>query len=109
MASPLIYKDFVYVLARRKGQVSCYNAETGESVYRDKQLKSARAFWASPWAYDNKIFCLDDSGTTHVLQAGPEFKVLGANKLNDKFWASSAPAGKTIIFRGVDRIYCVKQ
>jgi outer membrane protein assembly factor BamB len=109
MASPLVYKGFVYILARRKGQVSCYNAETGEPAYRDKQLEGARAFWASPWAYDNKVFCPDDSGTTHLLQTGAELKVLATNKLSDKFWASSAPTGQTIIFRGVDYIYCIKK
>ena len=34
-------------------------------------LGTAGAFWASPWAYDGKVFCLDETGTTHVLKAGP--------------------------------------
>ena len=109
MASPLLYKGYVYTLARRKGHVNCFNAETGEPAYRNKQLKGARAFWASPWAYDDKVFCPDDSGTTHVLEPGPEFKVLADNKLDDKFWASCAPAGQALILRGVDHIYCIRE
>src|SRR4051794_41260824 len=38
-------------------------------------LFRSRGFTSSPWAYDGKLFCLDDGGTTHVLRAGPEFQV----------------------------------
>jgi outer membrane protein assembly factor BamB len=109
MASPLVYQGFVYILARRKGVVSCYNAKTGEPAYQRTQLPGAKAFWASPWAYDGKVFCLDDTGTTHVLQAGGEFKVVARNTLNDKFWASPAVVAGAIILRGVERLYCIKQ
>jgi hypothetical protein len=51
------------------------------------------------------IFCLEESGTTHVLQAGPEFKVLNTNTLDDKFWSSAAISGGVLIFRGVEYVY----
>ena len=89
--------------------VSCYDAKTGKPAYKRERLQDAAAFWASPWAYDGKVFCLDDGGTTHVLQAGPEFKVLGKNTLGDQFWASPAVAGGALILRGVENVYCVKQ
>jgi hypothetical protein len=41
------------------------------------------------------------------VQAGPEFKVLAKNKLDDQFWASTAIAGKALILRGVENIYCI--
>jgi outer membrane protein assembly factor BamB len=68
----------------------------------------AAAFWASPWAGDGKVFCLDDRGTTHVLQAGPKFKVLGKNALDEMFWATPAVAGGALFLRGVDHLYCVQ-
>ncbi|MCK5101484.1 MAG: PQQ-binding-like beta-propeller repeat protein [Cyclobacteriaceae bacterium] len=105
MANPVLYKGYLYVLERRMGRVSCFNAQTGDYAYKREKLEGARAFWATPWAYDNKIFCLDDTGTTHVLQAGPDFNVLASNKLDDKFWSSTAIAGGTLIFRGVDYLY----
>ena len=108
MASPLVYEGYVYILRRRSGMVSCYNAKTGEPAYERKRLSGARAFWASPWANDGKIFCLDDTGTTHVLQPGPEFKVVGRNRLSDQFWASVAVADGALILRGVDFVYCIK-
>jgi outer membrane protein assembly factor BamB len=109
MASPLVYQGYVYVLERSGGMITCYDARTGKPAYSKERIPQARAFWASPWAHDGKIFCLDDGGATHVLKAGPEFKVLGRNKLDDQFWASPALAGGALILRGVDSVYCVKQ
>jgi outer membrane protein assembly factor BamB len=108
MASPLVYQGFVYILERNGGMVSCYDARTGKPAYTRERIPRGRAFWASPWAYDGKVFCLDDGGTTHVLQAGPEFKVLGQNVLKDQFWSSPAMAGGSLILRGVDKVYCIK-
>jgi outer membrane protein assembly factor BamB len=109
MASPLVYQGYVYILEQNGGMVSCFDAKTGKTAYQRERIPNARAFWASPWAYDGKIFCLDDGGTTHVLAAGPEFKVLSTNSLKDQFWATPAIAGGSLILRGVENIYCVKQ
>ena len=109
MASPLVYQGYVYILEQNGGLVSCYDARTGKPAYQRERLPGARAFWASPWAYDGKVFCLDDGGTTHVLPAGPEFKVLGKNALSDQFWATPAVAGGALVLRGVDNVYCIKR
>ena len=105
MATPLLYKGYLYGLERNRGVVNCFHAKTGEYVYRREKLEGSKSFWASPWSYNDMIFCLDDTGTTHVLQAGPEFKVLVTNKLDDKFWSSAAIGGGSLIFRGVDYVY----
>jgi outer membrane protein assembly factor BamB len=106
-ASPLVYQGHLYVLSQNGGLLSCYDARTGKQVYRER-LPNAKSFWASPWAADGKVYCLDDGGTTFVLQAGPAFKVLGKNPIADQFWASPAVAGGTLILRGVDNLYCIK-
>jgi outer membrane protein assembly factor BamB len=105
MASPVLYKGYLYSLERNRGAVSCLDAQTGEYMYKSEKLEEARSFWASPWACNDMIFCLDDTGNTHVLQAGPEFKVFATNTLDDKFWSSAAISGGTLIFRGVDYVY----
>jgi outer membrane protein assembly factor BamB len=104
-ASPLVYQGHLYVL-RQGGLVTCYDARTGQQVYRER-LPGAAAFWASPWAGDGKVFCLDDRGTTHVIQAGPKFKVLGKNAIDEMFWSSPAVAGGALFLRGVDHLYCI--
>lgn len=107
MASPLVYEGYVYILDRRRGAVSCYDAKTGAIAYQDQRLDGARAFWASPWGNKGKIFCLDETGSVYVLAPGPELKVLSRNTLSEKFWASPAMTRGAILLRGVNHVYCV--
>ncbi len=108
MASPLVYKGLLYLVDRNRGQISCFEAATGNVVYPGTKMADAKAFWASPWAFDGKIYCLDEKGTTHIIQAGREFRELGKNKLDDIFWASTAISKSSYIFRGEKGIYCVR-
>ncbi|AWM36442.1 outer membrane biogenesis protein BamB [Gemmata obscuriglobus] len=107
-SSPLAYDGFVYVIDRNGGTISCFDAKTGKAEYTKERIPNAGAFWASPWAADGKIFCLDESGQTHVLKAGSEFEVVRVNKLGrDMFWATPAAANGALFIRGLDALYCV--
>ena len=68
----------------------------------------ARGFTSSPWAYEGKVFCLDQGGQTYVVKAGPAFKLLGRNKLDEMCWSSPAVAGGALFLRGVDHLYCIR-
>jgi outer membrane protein assembly factor BamB len=106
MASPLLYEGNLYVLDQRGGIIACYDAATGDQHYKER-LPGAKGFTSSPWAADGKVFCLDEDGQTFVLDAGPELKVLGTNKLDDMFWSSVSIAGNKLLLRGLDRLYCI--
>jgi len=108
MASPLVYKGFVYIVERGRGVITCFEAQSGEIMYQREKLPDAKSLWASPWAFNDKIFCLDDTGTTHVVQAGPEFKLLHQNKIDDKFWPSVAISNGTLVLRGLNTVYCIR-
>jgi len=105
--SPLLHEGLIYILAGRGGEISCYDASTGKEVYKEKVAKVS-ACWASPWAHKDKIYFIDDKGVTHILKAGAEFEVLGCNSLDDTFWASVGITRNAYIFKGVERIYCIK-
>mgnify|MGYP000035345114 FL=1 len=104
--TPVLYNDLIYLVSDRGGEVSCFDALTGERIYKEKAGKAA-ACWASPWIANDRLYFYDEKGITQIIQSGAEFKVLGTNTLNDKFWASIAVAGDDYIFKGVDRIYCI--
>jgi outer membrane protein assembly factor BamB len=108
MASPIVYQGYLWVLSERGGFVTCYESATGKQIYRER-IPAADAFWASPWAYDGKVFCLDQRGGTYLLPAGPKFQVLLENRLDDRFWASPAMAGGSLILRGSDNVYCIRK
>ncbi len=106
--SPIAYRDYLYVLYDR-GTVSCYDGHTGKVVYEKQQLaKDARAFTASPWANNGKIFCLSEDGDTFVIEAGPTFKVLGRNKLNEMCMATPAALRGSLIIRTISKLYRVQ-
>ena len=98
----------LYVADQRSGIVGCYDAKTGEQHYRER-LPDAKGFTSSPWAYDGKVFCLDEEGQTTVLKAGPSFEVLATNKLDDMFWSSVAIADGRLLLRGLERLYCIEK
>jgi outer membrane protein assembly factor BamB len=106
VSSPLLYEGCLFMLDQQRGQVRCYDAKTGQENYSER-LQGARGFSASPWASDGKVFCLDETGLTFVLKAGPEFKVLATNKLDETFWSSVAVVGEKMLLRGVDHLYCI--
>ncbi len=107
MASPLLYKGQLYIFDQRQGTVTSVDAKTGKQLYRER-LPQARGITSSPWAYDDKVFCTDEDGKTFVLQAGPEFKVLRTNKIDEMVWSSPAVSGGALFLRGVDHLFCIK-
>lgn len=107
MASPVLAGGHLYLLERRSGVVHCLQAETGTTVYRSR-IPGARAFWASPWVVNDKVFCVDTSGTTYVLSSGDEFQVTGRNEINELTWSTPAVAGGAVFFRTASRLYCIR-
>src|SRR5262249_29504209 len=104
MASPLVYEGHLYVLSQSGGLITCLDAKSGKQIYRERL--NAQNFWASPWAADGKIFCLDSAGTTYVVKAGPAFEMVGQNSISDKCWATPAVAGGSVLIRGANTLYC---
>ena len=107
MASPAYCNGHLYLLERQSGVIHCVDAATGASVYRSR-IPGARAFWSSPWASGDKVFCVDTSGTTFVLSPGNEFQVLGRNEINELTWSTPAIAGNGLYFRTASKLYCIR-
>jgi outer membrane protein assembly factor BamB len=109
MSSPLVYQGYLYILSGQGGTLSCYEAKTGKSLYKER-LPGSRGFTGSPCAADGKIFCVNEDSQTYVIQAGKDFKVLSKNSLDgEMFWSSPAVANGTLLLRGVDTLYCIKK
>jgi outer membrane protein assembly factor BamB len=107
--SPLVYGDYFYVLFDF-GFLSCRDAKTGKEVYEKQRinLEGTSGFTASPWAYDNKIFCLSEDGDTFVFQAGREYKLIGKNSLGEMCMATPAIARDSLIIRTASKLYRIK-
>ncbi|MFV0590199.1 MAG: PQQ-binding-like beta-propeller repeat protein [Draconibacterium sp.] len=104
--SPLLYNGLIYLVSDRGGEVSCFDAENGERLYKESAGKSG-ACWASPWICSDKLYFYDEKGVVQIVQTGTEFKSVGSNSLSDKFWASMAVTNDSYILKGVNKIYCI--
>lgn len=116
-SSPVIYKGYAYWV-NRTGAVMCYNLETGELNY---QQRLNQPCWATPLGVGDRIYFVGQRGTTTVLQAGEEYKVLAENKLYE---AEPTEAGNpfggrteygvaavngTLLIRTGDLLYCLRK
>jgi outer membrane protein assembly factor BamB len=106
--SPIVYKGKYYTLLDR-GMLTCHNALTGELVFNRTRFPQGASFTASPWAYNGKLFFLDENGTTHVMPAGDEFKIESTNELDELCIATPAISQGKLFLRTASSVYCISQ
>jgi outer membrane protein assembly factor BamB len=107
--SAIAVGDQFYTLLDR-GFLTAHDANTGKVIYgRQRIAVDAGAFTASPWSYNGRIFVLSEDGDTFVIQAGPEYKLLGRNSLNEMTLASPAVAGSSLFIRTATRLFRMNQ
>jgi len=103
--SALAYGDYYYTLLDR-GFLLCHDAKTGKQIYSRQRISpDASGFTASPWGYNGKIFLLSEDGDTFVVQAGPEYKVVGKNSLNEMTLATPAVSRRSLLIRTQSKLY----
>src|SRR5262245_1770276 len=80
MQTPLVYGDLLYA-CRNNGVLSCYQATTGEMLYRERLGTGQTGFTASAVAGDGKIYLTSETGDIYVVRAGPQFELLATNAM----------------------------
>ena len=88
------------------GLLTCLNAKTGEEIFPKKRLNTGGGrFYASPWAYNGKIFLLNEDVTTWVVYDADEFNVVRKNELGEPAWATPAVARGSLFIRTYSGLY----
>ncbi len=103
--SPLIHDGLVYICREGRGIVSCYDAETGERLYKERTFDSR--YRASPVYAAGKIYVTARKGVVTVLKAGREFEVLAQNDLGETITASPVLVDGRIYLRSFDALYAI--
>jgi outer membrane protein assembly factor BamB len=104
--TPVLHKGLIYILASNGKSLKCIDAATGKIVY-DQKLEKVATCWATPWVYKDNLYISDERGFTHIVKTGPQFEMLSQNRLRDRFWASAALGYDAIVFKGVNKLYCI--
>lgn len=105
MCSPVVVDGRVYVLSR--GILSCHDAATGKRLYRVR-LKNASSVTASLWAAGNKVFALNESGETAVVDSGNEFRLAGSNSMDGLYWSTPSATASALLIRSADKLHCIR-
>jgi outer membrane protein assembly factor BamB len=106
LPTPVAYEGGIYALTET-GILTRFDAKTGEQTFKSR-LGPGAFFTTSPWAYNGKLFCLDEEGQTHVVAAGREFKLLHVNALDEMAQATPALVGERLLIRTEGRLYSIR-
>lgn len=99
----LIHKDYLY-LADADGLAECLEVRTGKEVWKERLGGN---LWGSMVLADGKIYVTNLEGQTFVLAAGPEFKLLAKNDLQEKVYAAIAVSQGELFIRTYNHLYCI--
>lgn len=128
-ASPIVHQGHLYTV--NNDVISCFNASTGEQLYQERLPEAPTAAapaataqaegrggggrfggmqYASPIIADDKLYITLKSGTVHVVQAAPEFKLLATNRITSDqsgFSATPAVSEGQLVLRSGRHLYCI--
>jgi outer membrane protein assembly factor BamB len=99
---------FLYTLYDQ-GFLTCHDALNGEEIFGKQRLPAGASFTASPWAVNDKLYCLSEDGETFVFQIGPEYKLLARNPLEELSLACPAVVRGKHLIRTASKLYCISE
>jgi outer membrane protein assembly factor BamB len=89
------------------GLVTCLDLKTKAVVWGPTRTASG-VVSSSPLLVDGKLYVVNEQSVTTVLEAGPEFKVLGTSELDGSYTLSSPVAvGNRLFIRTGTHLYCI--
>ncbi|HVW37648.1 MAG TPA: PQQ-binding-like beta-propeller repeat protein [Pirellulales bacterium] len=103
--APLLIGDLLYML-NEAGIVTCLDAKSGEVVWKHRLGGN---YSSSPVSAEAHIYLNTEDGESHVIAAGPKFKLLATNHLDAGCMATPAIAGKALFHRTKTHLYCIEE
>lgn len=102
---PVLAGGLVYLVSDR-GILSCFDADTGETVYQ-KRLDGI--YSASPVVAGNFVYCSNEAGQTHIVRIGREFRIEAVNSLGEPMLASLAVYKGDIFARTTQHLWRLRK
>ncbi len=105
VSSPVATDKYLFV-STGNGDVACYNALKGDTVWTHYFKDS---FYASPIVADEMVYLLDRAGTMHIVKAEDKFTHVSDSPLGESADCSPAFSDKKIYIRGKKNLYCISK
>ena len=106
--SPLVYRGYFYTNANN-GRLTCYDAATGERVYRARIGGVGGSYAASPIAADGRLYFTNEDGETFVVRAGAEYQLLAKNSVNGTVLSTPAASDGLLVIRTSTHVYGISE
>jgi outer membrane protein assembly factor BamB len=106
LPTELAYEGGLYVLTHN-GILTRFDAKTGIQTYKAR-IGEGGDFTSSPWAYNGKVFCMNEEGRTFVIRAGDKYELLDSNDLGEMALATPALIGDRLILRTEKHLYSIR-
>jgi len=103
--SPLVYRGVLYTL-KEGGILASYDIKTGEILKQGRLQGAIGAYYSSPVAADGKLYAISEEGKATVIQAGPQWEVLGVVDLGDGCKGTPAIVDGKLYVRTFGMLYC---
>jgi outer membrane protein assembly factor BamB len=107
--SPLLYGDRLYFYASNNAILSCFAAKTGKALVEPQRVEGMSGVYASPVGAGGRVYLVGRDGKSVVIRDADKLEILATNRLDDRFDASPAAAGKELFLRGHTALYCIAQ
>lgn len=104
LPTPILYEDLFYTQGD-DGRLITYGAHTGEIVYQARIGGTGGAYVASPVIADGRIYFTSEECTVHVAAAGPEYRDITSNEMDDVCWATPAISDGLLVIRTLRYVY----
>jgi len=106
MQTPLVYGNYLYACSDG-GILGCYDAWTGEELYRERVGDGTTGFSGSPVAAEGKLYLTGESGEIFVVRAGRDFEILGRNDMGETCMATPALSEGVLFVRARHHVFAV--
>jgi len=105
VSSPVANNE-ILVIATGYGDVACYNAQKGDTIWTHYFMDP---FYASPIIADGKIYLLDRTGVMHIVKASQKFEHIGTLSVGEPSDCTPAFSEKNIYIRTRNNLFCISQ
>lgn len=103
ISSPVLYGGLLFTLTT-PGIMTCYDAATGNELWKQRLDGE---YFASLVAGDGKVYATNTEGSTMVIAAEPEFRLIGNNPLGERVYSSPAISRGCLLIRTADSLVCI--
>ena len=102
-SSPVAYGDYIFATTSY-GEMACLNQSDGSEVWVHE---FDNGFYGSPVIADGKLYIIDRTGITRIVEASGEFKIIGEPSIGEKSDCTPTFADGMIYVKGEKNLYCI--